>query len=403
MGVLCICLYNHAQKQFTLFYIFCIFTMKLFLRSCLALWIIGTFSVSAQTITLTAPPNGGNQKSSVTQSIGLVSATITYHGPDVHSPTGVDRKGHIWGELIPYGMTDPGFGTSTASPWRTGSNEITTLTVSHDVNINGKALKAGTYGVFLLLDKDKPWTWIFSKNSTSWGAYYYTPEEDVLRVEAKTEDCAYTEWLTYGFDDRQAASAQAYLQWENKRISFKIEVPNATQLYVNQMRAELTSYAGFNPTNWLNSARYCLNNNINLEEALKWVNISMDDKRFNGQKSFSALQTKAEILSKLNRTEEADKLMNESMNTASIIEVHQYGRALLAAARNERALEVFKLNRQRHPDDTFTTLVGLARGYTAVGNKQDAIKNWELALKNVPENQKGNLPQLEAELKKLRQ
>ncbi len=57
--------------------------------------------------------------------------------------------------------------------------------------------------------------------------------------------------LTYGFDDRQLVSAVAYLQWENIRIPFKIEVPNAIQLYVDQMRAELTSYAGFNYTNWL--------------------------------------------------------------------------------------------------------------------------------------------------------
>jgi tetratricopeptide (TPR) repeat protein len=364
---------------------------------------VNTPSCMAQTITLTSPPNGGNQKSSVTQWIGLASVTITYHGPDVHDPQGKDRKGHIWGELVPYGLQDPGFGTSLAAPWRTGSNEITTVAVSHDVKINGSNLKAGVYGLFLLLDKEKSWTWIFSKNSTSWGSYYYTPDEDVLRVEAKPEECAYTEWLTFGFDDRQGSSVTAYLQWENKRISFKVDVPNATQLYVEQMRAELTSYAGFNPANWLNCARFCLNNKTNLEEALKWVNISMDTKRFNGQKSFLAMQTKSDILTLLNRSAEAETLMNEAMNTASVAEIHQYGRSLLAAGKNERALEVFKLNRQRHKEDTFTTFVGLARGYAALGNKNEAIKNWETALKNVPEEQKANIPTFEAELKKLRQ
>jgi hypothetical protein len=63
---------------------------------------------------------------------------------------------------------------------------------------------------------------------------------------------------------------------------------------------------------------------------------------------------------------------------------------------------VFKLNRQLHPDDTFTTYVGLARGFTAVGDKKSAIKNWELAIKNLPENQKANGPAYEAELKKLK-
>jgi tetratricopeptide (TPR) repeat protein len=364
-----------------------------------------TNSSFGQTITLTSPPNGDNQQSIVAQSIGLASVTITYRGPDVHSPTGEDRKGHIWGELVHYGLKDPdGYGISVASPWRAGSNEITTVTVSHDVKINGKDLKAGTYGLMLQLEKEKPWTWIFSKNSTSWGVYYYTPEEDVLRVEAKPEDCAYTEWLTYGFDDRQLLSANAYLQWENKRISFKVEVPNGMQLYVDKMRAELTSFAGFNSANWLKCARFCLSNKINLEEGLKWVDISMNSDRFNGQKSFGAVQTKADILTALNRSSQAEEVMNEAMNmNPTVAELHQYGKSLLATGKNEKALEVFKLNRQKHKDDTFTTLVGLARGYTATGNKKEAIKNWEVALRNVPEDQKANTASLEAELKKLKQ
>lgn len=370
----------------------------------LALSLFSTLNSSAQTITLTAPPNGNNQKSSVTQWIGLVSVTITYHGPDVHGPNGEDRKGHIWGELVHYGLKDPdGFGTSLASPWRTGSNEITTVTVSHDVKINGKDLKAGTYGLFLLLDKEKPWTWIFSSNSTSWGSYYYTPKEDVLRVEATTEDCAYSEWLTFGFDDRQLESANAYLQWENKRISFRIDVPNTKQLYVDQMRAELTSYAGFNYLNWLRNARFCLANSINLEEALQWVDISMNTERFNGQRSFSAMQTKAEILTALHRDPEAETVMEEALTmNPNVNELHQYGRSLLVAGKNDKALEIFKLNRQRHKEDKFTTYVGLARAYAALGDKKEAIKNWEMALKNIPDDQKQNEPSFREELEKLK-
>lgn len=362
-----------------------------------------SFSV-AQTITLSAPPNGNNQQSSVSQWIGLVSVTINYRGPDVHGPNGEDRKGHIWGELVHYGLKDPdGYGTSLASPWRAGANEITSITVSHDVKINGKDLKAGTYGLMLQLEKDKPWTWIFSKNSTSWGVYYYTPSEDVLRVEAKPEDCAYTEWLTYGFDDRQLLSANAYLQWENKKIGFKVEVPNGLQLYVDKMRGELTSYAGFNSDNWLRNARFCLKNNINLEEALKWTDISMNNERFNGQKTFNAMQMKADLLNAMNRGQEADAVMKDAMTTATLNDIHQYGKSLLASGKNEKALEIFKLNRQKNPTDKFTTYVGLARGYAAVGNKTEAIKNWEVALKNIPEDQKANAANYQEELKKLKQ
>lgn len=359
--------------------------------------------LSAQTITLTAPPNGGNQKSSVSQWIGLASVTITYHGPDVHDPAGADRKGHIWGELVPYGLQDPGFGTSLASPWRTGSNEITTITLSHDVKINGKELKAGTYGLFLLLEKDKPSTWIFSRNSTSWGSYYYTSTEDVLRVEATLEDACYTEWLTYTFEDRQSSTAKAYLNWENKRIGFTIEVTNSMQLYVDQIRAELTSYAGFNYINWVNAARFCLTNKINLEEALTWIDISMNTERFNGNKTFSAMRIKANLLTALKRDTEAAAVMKEALGLdPSVQELHEYGRYLLGAGQPEQALTIFKMNRERHPSDNFTTYVGLARAYTALGNKKEAIKNWEIAIRNIPESQKQNLEAYKAELAKLK-
>lgn len=378
--------------------------MKHFLLSFIVLTSLSTSVSLAQTITLTSPPNGNNQQSSVSQWIGLVSVTINYHGPDVHAPNGDDRKGHIWGELVHYGLKDPdGYGTSLASPWRAGANEITSITVSHDVKINGRDLKAGTYGLMLQLEKDKPWTWIFSKNSTSWGVYYYNPREDVLRVEAKPEDCAYTEWLTYGFDDRQLLSANAYLQWENKRIGFKVEVPNGLQLYVDKMRGELTSYAGFNSENWLRCVRFCLKNNINLEEALTWVDISMNNERFNGQKTFAALQLKADVLTALNRGAEADAVMKDALATATVNDIHQYGKSLLASGKNEKALEIFKLNRQKNPTDKFTTFVGLARGYTALGNKKEAVKNWEIALKNIPEDQKANTVAFQEELKKLKQ
>jgi hypothetical protein len=66
-------------------------------------------------------------------------------------------------------------------------------------------------------------------------------------------------------------------------------------------------------------------------------------------------------------------------------------------------MEVFRLNREKHPDDTFTTYVGLARGYTALGDRKNAVKNWEIAIKNIPENQKGNKAYYESELEKIRQ
>jgi hypothetical protein len=374
--------------------------MKKFLAIAL-LVLIGSKSFS-QGQAITQPPSGGNQKSSVTQWIGPASVTIEYSSPNVTAPNGDDRKGKIWGGPAHYGFVDQGFGSSKAAPWRAGSNGNTTITFSHDVKVDGKDLKAGTYGLFLAVEKEGPWTWIFSKNSESWGSYYYSPEEDALRVQSNPKDCEYTEYLTYGFDTRELTTTTAYLQWENKRIPFKIDVPNVPELYVGIMRNELRNFAGFDYRNIQTAVNYCVANKINLEEALVWADAAINPPL--GVEEFGPLQTKASVLRALKREAEADALMDKAINlpSATVQAIHQYGRTLLGDKKNEKALAVFKLNRQKHPEDTFTTFVGLARGFTAVGDNKNAIKNWELAIKNLPENQKQNLAFYEGELKKLK-
>jgi len=59
----------------------------------------------------------------------------------------------------------------------------------------------------------------------------------------------------------------AYLQWEKKRIPFKIEVPNVNTLDVAKMRQDLQPWAGFNFQDWQTAAQFCADNKINLEEA----------------------------------------------------------------------------------------------------------------------------------------
>src|SRR5580692_6961028 len=92
------------------------------------------------------------------------------------------REGQIWGKLIPEGYADLGFGTSKAAPWRAGSNENTTIEFSTDVLVNGQPLAAGKYGFFVAYDPNEC-TLIFSKNSTSWGSFFYDQNEDALRVK----------------------------------------------------------------------------------------------------------------------------------------------------------------------------------------------------------------------------
>src|SRR5215467_11291044 len=160
--------------------------MKYTLLTVAALLLLCSISFSQ----LTFSPSGGNKKATVAENIGLTDITIHYSRPHVNG-----REGKIWGNLIPVGYTDQGFGSSKAAPWRAGANENTTIEFSTDVKIEGQPLAAGKYAFFVAYDPNES-TLIFSRNSTSWGSFYYNPDEDVLRVKVKPQTLDKSvEWL----------------------------------------------------------------------------------------------------------------------------------------------------------------------------------------------------------------
>lgn len=369
----------------------------------LLLSLLSSFAALAQ---LSLPPSGDNQKSSVTQYVGLVKITVNYSSPDVHGPNGEDRTGKIWGNVVHYGFIDQGFGTSKAAPWRAGANETTTIEFSHAVQIQGKTIPAGKYALYLDVEKEGDWFFILNKEAINWGSYNYNPAHDVAKIAVKPQDNVYTEWLTYHFDNRLKNETSLSLAWENKKVGFKIEVPNVNEYYVAKLVEELRgTEMGFTSENLVAAAQFCVENKVALEQALSWSTTAIDD-GFIGRKTFTTLSTKAQVLQALNRKEEASKLMDEAIQlpTASVQDVHTYGRTLLAEGNHQKAMEIFKFNFKRaiSAEDKFTANVGMARGFTALGDKKNAIKHWELAIKNIPENRKNGLPVYEAELKKLK-
>ena len=371
------------------------------LQLLIALFFISMMGVAQ----ISQPPSGDNQQSEVSQWIGLVKVTINYSSPDVHGINGEDRKGKIWGGVVHYGFIDQGYGTSKAAPWRAGANENTTISFTHDVKIGGKDIQAGTYGLFLDVEKEGAWSWILSKDANSWGSYFYNPELDVVRVQTNPEESEYTEWLTYTFTNRERNSATATLQWENKRVSFKIDVPNVNELYVAAIREELQhSRAQFEHEPYIAAATFCAQNKVELEQGLKWADYAITDP-FVGRENFTSLSTKALVLTAMGKEADSEAVMDKAIKhpTATVNLIHQYARQLLGSGKKEKAMQVFQYNAKSHPEDKFTPNVGLARGYTALGDKKNAIKYWELAIKNVPENQKQNIAFYEGELKKLKE
>jgi len=335
---------------------------------------------------LSTPPGGGNQKCSVTQYIGsLVSVTVEYNSPDVTSPQGDDRTGKIWGQLVPYGLTDLGFGLQNPSPWRVGANENTTITFSHDVLIEGKPISAGKYGLHLIVEETGPWTWIFSTNSNAWGSYFYEESRDALRITTQPVDGDFHEWLTFHFTDREAESTELSLSWENKRIPMKIEVEEITELYFATFDDELKGSAGFNHQNWVAGSAYLTQNDYKLDKALEWADIAINGP-FVGTTNWTTLQNKAAVQMKMGNMDAAEKTMMAAVNhpSATAFQIHGLGRQLIGQGKADKALVIFELNYEKF-DGAWPTNVGMARGLSAVGRYDEALKYARLAHEEAPD------------------
>lgn len=347
------------------------------------LLLLGLF---AHTQTVTLPPSGNNQKCEVTQYLGaLVKITVNYSSPNVTGPNGQDRTGQIWGQLVPYGLTDLGFGLRNPSPWRAGANENTTISFSHDVLIQGQPLAAGTYGLHLIVEEDKPWTIIFSNNYTAWGSFFYKESEDALRVTAMPENSDFQQWLTYRFTNRQADQCILSMIWENKELPFTIAVADMEEVYLANMRQELESTAGFNWQGWNQAANYCVQQNTNLEEALTWAENAVA-LPFIGQANFATLSTKAQVLYALDRKEEAQAELVTAIEhpTANPFQIHNMGRQMITRGDTKMALTVFEANHKRF-EGAWPTEVGMARGLSAEGRYDEAVKHAETALGQAPD------------------
>ena len=335
-------------------------------------------NASAQ-ISLTSLPNGGNKKAMVGERIGITDVVIHYDRPGVKG-----REGKIWGQLVPAGFTDQGFGSSKAAPWRAGANENTTIEFSNDVTIEGQPLKAGKYGFFIAYDSLAP-TLIFSKNSSSWGSFFYDDKEDILRVKVKTVPMDNkVEWLKYEFLNETENSATVALEWEKQMIPFKIEtdyVKDQLAAFRNELRTE----KGFYWASWDQAAQWCLQHNVNLDQALQWSD-SASGQFFGGMTLFQPHATKAQILEKMGRTKDDEELMKKSLPLANMQELHQYGRQLLQQKKSKEALEVFKMNYSKNPGQ-YTTLIGMTRGYSANGNYKEALKYANMAVPLAPPGQ----------------
>jgi hypothetical protein len=122
----------------------------------------------------------------------------------------VARGRALFGSLVKYGKV-----------WTPSADSAMLISLSRDVEIEGKPLKAGSYSVWAIPDSAQ-WTLIFNKTARVFHLNY--PEgDDALRVTAKVESLSHVETLTASFPLVDARKAVFQLQWGTTAVSVHVE------------------------------------------------------------------------------------------------------------------------------------------------------------------------------------
>jgi hypothetical protein len=147
-----------------------------------------------------------SQAAVVSQRIANTDITVKYSRP-------VARGRQLFGSLVPYNEV-----------WHPGANDATNLTTTRDVEIQGKPLAAGKYGIWAI-PRPETWTIIFSRASEVWHQPYPGEAQDVLRVDSRSERGAHMEALTYYFPVVEGKDAVLRLHWGEVMVPLSIRVP----------------------------------------------------------------------------------------------------------------------------------------------------------------------------------
>ncbi|HEU5148524.1 MAG TPA: DUF2911 domain-containing protein [Chryseosolibacter sp.] len=336
--------------------------------------VFDTAHTFAQSITV---PRTASPSASAMQTIGISTVKVDYSRPAV-------RGREIWGALVPYGWNVEGFGAQKESPWRAGANENTVVTFSHPVKVEGTEVPAGSYGLFFTINPDNSGEVILSKDYRSWGSYWYDPLNDQLRAKIKTRDIPHTEFLTYDFINLTEDGGELVLNWEKKQFPVTLEFA-VDEIVMANAEQELKGEVGFTPQGYASAANYALQNNINVEKALGWI-----DQALANNNNFTNKRIKAGLLKLTGKSADADKLMKEAMAAGTEAEMNIYGYQLLQQGAHDEAIAIFTINTERHPKSA-NTWDSLGEGYVAKGDKQNAIKCFKKSLSlNPPANVKAN-------------
>jgi hypothetical protein len=226
--------------------------------------------VNAQQLKVPAP----STSQTIKQAFALSDITVEYSRPTAKGRT-------IFGDLVPFGKT-----------WRTGANASTKITFGEDVKVEGMDLKAGTYAVYTVPNKDS-WDIMFYKDLTLGGdVTNYKAENEVLKVKVKPSALPmHVETFTINFADVKSNSTNVELMWEKTKVTFNVTADIDSKIMKN---IETSLSADSRP--YFQAANYYYENDKDLKQALVWADKAIEQ----NPKAFYMVPLKAKIQLKLN-------------------------------------------------------------------------------------------------------
>ena len=236
---------------------------------------LATLTSQAQTLKTPAP----STSQSIKQAFGLGDITIDYSRPSA--------KGRaIFGDVVPFGKM-----------WRTGANAATKITFSDDVQVEGKAVKAGSYAIYTIPNKDSWEVILYSDLTMGGNTSNFKAENEVIRVMVKPMMLSNAvETFTIDVADVTATTATLEFIWEKTSVPVKI----TTEIDSKVMKT-IESTMAVDSRPYFQAATYYYENGKDLNQALVWINKAVEQ----NPKAFWVVMMKARIELKLNDSKAA--------------------------------------------------------------------------------------------------
>jgi hypothetical protein len=147
-----------------------------------------------------------SQAAAVSQRIANTEITITYSRP-------VARGRELFGGIVPLDVV-----------WNPGADQATALAVTRDIEVNGQALTAGKYSLWMI-PRTGPWSVIFSAAADVYHTPYPGEDQDVLRLDVSPVPVSHTEALTFSFPTVEGKDAELLMHWGGTGVPLAIRVP----------------------------------------------------------------------------------------------------------------------------------------------------------------------------------